>query len=101
MLGVVNAVIVGCLALAFAQYGAHGATDVTGFGIIGHARNLAQHQKASVNIELHTLPVIRGMMKADVALKGMLRLKDGYSAETSGGLLVCLPADVAEVRAVL
>ena len=36
--------------------GAHGATDVTGFGILGHARNLAGSQKAAVSFKIHTLP---------------------------------------------
>ena len=35
---------------------AHGATDVTGFGILGHAQNLASCQKNPVNFCLHTLP---------------------------------------------
>ena len=36
--------------------GAHGATDITGFGILGHARNLAASQKAAVSFKIHTLP---------------------------------------------
>ena len=36
--------------------GAHGATDVTGFGILGHMRNLVECQKQSVSFKLHTLP---------------------------------------------
>ena len=35
---------------------AHGATDVTGFGILGHAQNLVSCQKNSVDFNLHTLP---------------------------------------------
>jgi hypothetical protein len=30
------------------KHGAHGATDVTGFGILGHAQNLAKEQHAEV-----------------------------------------------------
>ena len=36
--------------------GAHGATDVTGFGLLGHAQNLASAQKAAVSFKIHTLP---------------------------------------------
>lgn len=36
--------------------GAHGATDITGFGLLGHARNLAAAQKAAVSFRIHTLP---------------------------------------------
>ena len=35
---------------------AHAATDVTGFGILGHASNLAQTQTAPVSFKIHTLP---------------------------------------------
>ena len=31
------------------QYAAHGATDVTGFGYVGHARNLARNQRVAVH----------------------------------------------------
>ena len=36
--------------------GSHGATDVTGFGIVGHLRNLVECQTAAVSFKLHTLP---------------------------------------------
>ena len=49
-----------CLCLSIDGYvcitEAHGATDVTGFGILGHAQNLVACQKNSVNFSLHTLP---------------------------------------------
>lgn len=35
---------------------AHAATDVTGFGILGHANNLAKAQKADVAFNIHSLP---------------------------------------------
>jgi len=72
------------------KYGAHGATDVTGFGILGHARNLAKHQAKAVKIEIHTLPILMHM--ADVSKKApFFKLLEGFSAETSGGLLLALP----------
>lgn len=46
-------------------YGAHAATDVTGFGILGHAVNLAGNQNADVSFEIHTLPLIRGALACD------------------------------------
>jgi selenide,water dikinase len=36
--------------------GAHGATDVTGFGLLGHASNLVKAQKEAVDFVIHTLP---------------------------------------------
>lgn len=43
------------------KYKAHGATDVTGFGILGHAENLVNCQKEVVNFRIHTLPIITKM----------------------------------------
>lgn len=77
------------------KYGAHAATDVTGFGIIGHGRNLAGNQNAAVNFEIHTLPIIRSMKEVDDKVD-RYSLMEGFSAETSGGLFVCLPPDKAE-----
>lgn len=77
------------------KYLAHGATDVTGFGILGHGKNLAKNQKAAVSFEIHTLPIIRSMMEIDERVQ-MFSLLKGFSAETSGGLLICMPADQAE-----
>lgn len=77
------------------KYGAHGATDVTGFGLIGHASNLARNQSIPLNIEIHSLPIIKDMRRIDEHVK-IFKLMNGLSAETSGGLLVCLPADKAE-----
>ncbi|KAJ3087047.1 Selenide, water dikinase 1, partial [Quaeritorhiza haematococci] len=75
------------------QYGAHAATDVTGFGILGHASNLASNQLAEVDFEIHTLPVIKKMWAVNERVS--FRLSTGYSAETSGGLLVALPKEKA------
>lgn len=83
-------------AKAMHRHGAHAATDVTGFGILGHASNLAEAQKASVRVEIHTLPILKGMVAVDAARPGVFKLMQGLSAETSGGLLVALPADKAE-----
>jgi len=77
------------------KYGAHAATDVTGFGIIGHARNLAKNQKAKVDFIIHTLPIIYLMDKVD-ALFGIWKLLEGFSAETSGGLLIAIAEDKAK-----
>ena len=51
------------------KYGAHCATDVTGFGILGHASNLAKYQLSDVDFEIHTLPILKDMMKVDQHLK--------------------------------
>lgn len=74
------------------KHGATAATDVTGFGILGHAQNLVENQKADVGMELHTLPLIANTRVVNDQVFNF-RLGVGYSAETSGGLLVCLPSE--------
>lgn len=83
-------------ARAMHRHGAHGATDVTGFGLLGHATNLAEHSDAAIDVVIHTLPCIAGMPAVDAAAGNMFKLRAGRSAETSGGLLVALPAGKAE-----
>ncbi|KJH45962.1 selenide, water dikinase [Dictyocaulus viviparus] len=74
------------------KYHAHASTDVTGFGLLGHADNLCRAQKANVRFVIDTLPVVEYM--DEVARKmpngNGFNLFDGTSAETSGGLLVAL-----------
>lgn len=77
------------------KYKAHAATDVTGFGILGHAQNLSENQQAKVGLELHTLPMIAKTKLVNDKIFNF-RLSVGYSAETSGGLMVCMPAEQAE-----
>ena len=72
------------------KYEAHGATDVTGFGILGHANNLASVQKEEVAFVIHNLPIIAKMAAVSKACGGMFGLLQGRSAETSGKS-VCLP----------
>lgn len=69
---------------------------MTGFGLLGHSRNLAHHQNIkNLVFRIHTLPVIAHM---DVVSSSMnvFRLLEGTSAETSGGLLMMMPRDKAE-----
>jgi len=78
------------------KYGAHSATDVTGFGILAHARNQAKSQHRDVDFEIHTLPIIKHMVEVNDTIGNSFRLLDGFAAETSGGLLLCLPAEHAD-----
>jgi len=77
------------------KYGAHAATDVTGFGILGHANNLASNQLAAVSLVIHTLPVI-SLMKTVADAVPIFKLVEGFSAETSGGLFICMPRSGAQ-----
>lgn len=69
------------------KHHAHGATDVTGFGMLGHADYLAQVQKQALSIEIDTLPFIAGVSSMEGHARHF-KLLEGYSAETSGGLLI-------------
>eukprot|EP00043_Microstomoeca_roanoka_P021522 m.255368 g.255368 ORF g.255368 m.255368 type:complete len:331 (+) comp19413_c0_seq1:204-1196(+) len=71
------------------EFGAKGATDVTGFGLLGHARNLVEAQDKDVDFIIDTMPILPKMPA--VNSKFNFKLLDGYSAETSGGLLIILP----------
>ena len=66
------------------QWDAHGATDVTGFGILGHATNLVQNQREGVSFVIHTLPILANMVKIFKSCGINFKLLEGFSAETSG-----------------
>lgn len=65
------------------KYDAHAATDVTGFGILGHAQNLARVQKSDVSFVIHNLPIINHVAAIAKAC-GMQSIFQGISPETSG-----------------
>ena len=66
------------------KYNAHGATDVTGFGLLGHANALAKVQKNEVGFVIHNLPIIAKMAAISKACGNLFGLLQGTSAETSG-----------------
>jgi selenide,water dikinase len=103
--------------------GVHAMTDVTGFGLAGHALELARGADVDIAIDWARVPLLSGAR--ELAGQGMVtgasaRNWDGYGAEvrlaehftsvdralltdpqTSGGLLVsCEPTAVADVLAV-
>ncbi|NWI41572.1 SPS1 dikinase, partial [Picathartes gymnocephalus] len=65
-------------------FGAHAATDVTGFGLLGHARALAAQQRLDVAFVIHNLPVIAKMAAVSKACGGRGGLLQGTAPETSG-----------------
>jgi selenide, water dikinase len=89
-------------------------TDVTGFGLFGHAHEVAEHSDVRLVLEWERLPAIDGAL--DLARKGVRTSGDprnrdfaaehvtlngtpeaivalGFDPQTAGGLLVSLPAD--------
>jgi selenide,water dikinase len=87
-------------------------TDVTGFGLFGHAHEMAE--RSGVRIVLHDVPALPGALeaaRAGIRTGGDRRNREfapveadgvaeevlalGYDAQTAGGLLISLPADKA------
>lgn len=78
------------------EYRAHAATDITGFGLVGHASNLASFQRdRSLQFIIERLPIIRNVREMALAL-GQTKLLQGRAVETSGGLLIAMEASQAE-----
>jgi len=103
--------------------GVHALTDVTGFGLAGHALELARGARCTVQLDWAQVPLLAGVR--ELAAQGMvtgasgrnwagygkdIALPSGFAAvdqallsdpQTSGGLLVsCAPDAVDEVLAI-
>lgn len=65
-------------------FNAHAATDITGFGILGHAQTLARQQRSEVSFVIHNLPVLAKMAAVSKACGNMFGLMHGTCPETSG-----------------
>jgi len=86
-------------AILMHKYGAHGATDVSKFGLLGHAAGLVKAQASEVSFVIHNLPVMAHMERLSAALekeKGQpWGLAQGLCPEVSGGLLIVMPREQA------
>ncbi len=100
------------------DHGATAATDVTGFGLAGHAWNIARESNLALRIRFDRLPVLDGFLRLTKAgvttgctelneenVRGHLRVEAPlgpaeravlFDPQTSGGLLLCVPASAAE-----
>jgi selenide,water dikinase len=98
--------------------GARGSTDITGFGLLGHAHEMAASSGVTLRIEASRVPLFDGAL--DLADQGHLSGGSGrnreyagedvsigrgvsgvlvsllFDSETSGGLLIAIAADRAE-----
>ncbi len=103
---------------AMLEVGVHSATDITGFGLAGHAFEMAKGSGTTLVLELSRLPLIPGAdrlarrpyltrasatnasyVAPGLRIEGELnpvRLEFFYDAQTSGGLLISVPADRAD-----
>ncbi len=103
---------------AMQQVGARAATDITGFGLAGHALEMALASNVAVHIELGRLPLLPGARelaqrgnrtRASTTNRGFVEphltfdsqvddelLEFAFDAQTSGGLLISVADDKAE-----
>jgi len=95
--------------------GAHACTDITGFGLVGHAWNVARASDLCFEVDVARTPLFPGALElaqrgifsgaskrgrttlgADVEIaRGLEEARVGllFDAETSGGLLIVIPED--------
>jgi selenide,water dikinase len=102
-----------------AQVEVHGVTDITGFGLLGHAAELARNSGVALRIEADRLPLLpgaldyaragalpgglsrnRAFLEADSYVRYLAELDTAltqllFDPQTSGGLLVVLPEEAA------
>jgi len=104
--------------MARQNYPVHAMTDITGFGLIGHAREIALASHVSLELRAASVPVLTGALdciRAGYVPGGLKANRDfaecvveygsGVSDEvksllfdpqTAGGLLICVSAEVAQ-----
>ncbi len=100
---------------AMNEVGASACTDVTGFGLFGHLISLCRHSGVTAQISADRLPAFDGALEAlaDGVVPGAIERNTeyvgddlsiaegvpeanvllGYDAQTSGGLMICVPAE--------
>jgi selenide,water dikinase len=102
---------------AMVRHGAHAATDITGFGLAGHAHEMAQASRVEMRIRFRDVPVldealdyarrwcIPGGLTRNREYYGKWVETEGLAAEqvclvfdpqTSGGLLIAAPVEEAD-----
>lgn len=101
---------------ALADHGATAATDITGFGLLGHLREVCRGSGVGAEIVVDSVPVLDGvadLLAARMWAGGSQRnlesilpdletdldeesIKPLIDAQTSGGLLVALPEDTVD-----
>ena len=101
----------GAASRAALAVGARCATDITGFGLLGHLSHIARASKVTLRINLESIPIFAGVRDAVKAgsttdgakrnaeyLKDLVRWNKGseedrailFDPQTSGGLVVCV-----------
>ena len=99
------------------EFGAHASTDITGFGLAGHALEMAQASGVGITLSLAGLPIIEGaealagkenhsravgsnreftLDRLSLDDEGHARTAFLFDPQTSGGLLIAVDADRAD-----
>jgi selenide,water dikinase len=103
---------------AMREFGVRGATDVTGFGLLGHTWEMARASSVTIELDSDRVPVLAGAL--ELAAQGMLTSGDRtnreyvgedieisdrvnkqmrsllYDPQTAGGILIAIAQDRAE-----
>jgi selenide,water dikinase len=103
---------------AMREFGVTGATDVTGFALLGHAWELARASKVTVELQSQQVPLLEGAV--ELAAQGMLTSGDKtnreyvgagveiatevsdemrhllFDPQTAGGMLIAISSDRAD-----
>jgi selenide,water dikinase len=99
------------------EFDVTGATDITGFGLLGHAWEMAHASAVTIEIDSSRVPLIHGAL--EMAAQGLLTSGDKtnrkyvgddveigdevskeiaslfFDPQTAGGMLIAIPADRA------
>ena len=84
---------------AMREFGVRGATDVTGFGLLGHSWELAKASKVTLEIIAERAPLLPGAL--DLARRKMLTKGDKVNREYVGGDLTIDAGIAKEVISLL
>lgn len=104
-------------AMSFDNIKVNSVTDITGFGLLGHALEMAKASAVSIELNVNEIPILNGaidMAKMGIIPAGMYRNKQYisndvklenieeamedilYDPQTSGGLLISVNSNLAD-----
>lgn len=104
-------------AMSFNNIDVNSVTDITGFGLLGHALEMAKASNVSIELNSKDIPIIDGAIdfaKMGIIPAGMYKNRDYiskdvssegidealedvlYDPQTSGGLLISVPSEYAD-----
>lgn len=85
----------------FQQFTVHACTDVTGYGLLGHAMEMARHGNVRFEINARAVPLLSGALdyaRDDVVPGGLDRNREHLESEGLLTLVATLPAPLAALH---